>query len=127
MVKLLVDRSGAEPAVPPTILLRSAARRLARTCCFSRSLASIPSRKDRSSVDSLGLVLLMVLLIFLLLLLLLVLLLLFPPLPMTMARTGSLLLLLLLDGRPFTTVRPLLLPMLRPLLLLALLVVVASF
>lgn len=125
MVKLLVDRSGAEPAVPPTILFRSAARRLARTCCFKRSLASMPIRKDRSSVDSLGLVLLLLLLLLVLLLLMLVLVLVFPPLPVTMARTGPLL--LLLDGRPFTRVGPLLLlSIMLPLLLLELLVV-ASF
>lgn len=126
MVKLLVDRSGAEPAVPPTILFRSAARRLARTCCFKRSLASMPIRKDRSSVDSLGLVLLLLLLllVLLLLMLVLVLVLVFPPLPVTMARTGPLL--LLLDGRPFTRVGPLLLSIMLPLLLLELLVV-ASF
>lgn len=125
MVKLLVDRSGAEPAVPPTILFRSAARRLARTCCFKRSLASMPIRKDRSSVDSLGLVLLLLLLLLVLLLLMLVLVLVvFPPLPVTMARTGPLL--LLLDGRPFTRVGPLLLSIMLLLLLLELLVV-ASF
>lgn len=77
-------------------------------------------------MDSLGLVLLLLLLllVLLLLMLVLVLVLVFPPLPVTMARTGPLL--LLLDGRPFTRVGPLLLSIMLPLLLLELLVV-ASF